>query len=411
MSSVIWNAIPSARPNRPSPPRRRCRAGRRPRTASRSSARSARGSPRRVVSGSCACRRCIASPRARQSAASASSATASRRPSRRAPRTRGRTGSRPSPAPRRAVADHADARPRRNSAPSIRSSWTSVAMWTSSTAAPAATEARSPGGAARKTSSGRSRLPPAASASRADRGRRDPDALHRRLQPLLELLEVGVQPGRLADRRERVTPSPPRCAARRSRRRTVRHRTSSKPGRAQQRRELVRAGEPAHARRQVRVRGAALQHLPEQRDEPVEPEPVERREHAAGLRDLEDRRRRPPGASTRRELGEPALEVGDVADAEPDRRRVEARRPRTAARARRPGPTRSRVDFAPRALEHPRREVEPGDGAARRARRDREVAGAAARVEHAGRPPHDRAAVARRQRWSSPTVITRFITS
>ena len=37
--------------------------------------------------------------------------------------------------------DHADARPRRHAAPSMRSSCTRVAMWTSSTATPAATAA------------------------------------------------------------------------------------------------------------------------------------------------------------------------------------------------------------------------------------------------------------------------------
>src|SRR5581483_10507925 len=59
----------------------------------------------------------------------------------------------------------AAARPRRTRAPSMRSSWTSVAWCTSSTATPAANGGGASSGAARYASAGRSRLPPAASAS------------------------------------------------------------------------------------------------------------------------------------------------------------------------------------------------------------------------------------------------------
>ena len=90
-----------------------------------------------------------------------------RRP--RARRTRTRRGSRrPTSAASGPKTDQAAGAPRRMRAPSTRSSWTSVAMWTSSTATPAASGgAVSARGEARKQSSGRSRLPPAASASPA----------------------------------------------------------------------------------------------------------------------------------------------------------------------------------------------------------------------------------------------------
>ena len=57
----------------------------------------------------------------------------------------------------------------------------------------------------------------------------------------------------------------------------------------EQRGELLGAGEATHARREVRVRAPAGEHLAEQRHDPVEPEREERPQDASGLRDLEDR--------------------------------------------------------------------------------------------------------------------------
>ena len=90
---------------------------------------------------------------------------------------------------------------------------------------------------------------------------------------------------------------------------------------------------------------------------------------------------RPPGRSTRRSSCSPCSSSDEVADAEADRRRVER-----LVRERK----RERVAFDPlelgslaaRALEHRLREVEPRDLSARCRRRDREVAGSAAGVEH-----------------------------
>src|SRR5581483_6261020 len=133
----------------------------------------------------------------------------------------------------------------------------------------------------------------------------------------------------------------------------------------------------------------AAEQLAEQRNDAVEPDPVERREEPARGRDLED-----PGPAARGEhaaqLGQTLLQVGDVADAEADGRRLE-----------RPGLEREGEQItldprrlgqlAPRAREHPRREVEPRHlPGARLARRDREVPGAAAGVEDAVARPNDR---------------------
>src|SRR5262249_53682331 len=57
-------------------------------------------------------------------------------------------------------------------------------------------------------------------------------------------------------------------------------------------------GEAADARRKVGVRGAALEQLPEQRHDPVEPDAVERRQEPRRRGDLEDAEP-PAGTSTR----------------------------------------------------------------------------------------------------------------
>src|SRR5262249_22785939 len=152
--------------------------------------------------------------------------------------------------------------------------------------------------------------------------------------------------------------------------------------------KLLRTGEALDARGKVRVRGAALQDRPEHRHDPVEPDAVERREHAARLRDLEygdaaAGHEHPP------KLAQAAVEVGDVADAEADGRRLDravAERKREHAPL---DPDRG-GKLAARTLEHPRREVETGDDAPGTCARDSEVAGATARVQDTIAGPHDR---------------------
>ena len=182
-------------------------------------------------------------------------------------------------------------------------------------------------------------------------------------------------------------PVPLRCAARRSTHRTAGTRPRE-AGLLQAVDELLGAREPLHRRGQVRVRGASRQHLAEQRDDAVEPERVEGPGEAARLGDLEDR---DPAARLQHaaELAEREVEVGDVADAEADGCRVEGlvgerEREQVALH-----PVERRL--AARAGEHALREVEPGDPVrARLEIGDREVAGAAGRVEHTVAGAHDR---------------------
>ena len=178
------------------------------------------------------------------------------------------------------------------------------------------------------------------------------------------------------------------------------------PGRPQQPGQRLRVREAADAGGQVRVRLAALQHLAEQRHDPVEPEPVERRERPGRLRDLEDRRRDRRATSTRRELREPALEVGDVADAEADGRRLEravleGQREHVALDPRRPRPTSAARARASAARSRARSPLPPTRTCARpRGRRCRSRR--RARGRPAGRPPPPRsAASAGRARRSS----------
>ena len=158
-------------------------------------------------------------------------------------------------------------------------------------------------------------------------------------------------------------------------------------GTLEQRGEVVGAGEAAHARREVRVRLPAGQHPPEHGHDAVEPEPEERPEEAARPRDLEHGHL-PAGSEDAGQLAQTALQVGEVADAEPDGRRVELavaerQRERVALHPL------DRAGLLPRPFEHLLREVEPDDASPAPLGLDGEVTGAAARVEHAIPRPHD----------------------
>ena len=113
----------------------------------------------------------------------------------------------------------------------------------------------------------------------ADLGDEPRVRVDRRGQAHLEVLEVGVEAGRLADRREAHFGDPDV-----QRNDPARERAPAdvlEAGSAQEAGELVGAGKTAHAGGKVRVRGAAGKDLAEQRHEAVEPEPVERREQPA----------------------------------------------------------------------------------------------------------------------------------
>ena len=264
----------------------------------------------------------------------------------------------------------------------------------------------------RKQSSGRSRLPPAASASRGD-VRREPLAAPDRLrEPRLELGHVGGEARGRVDARAFITLASPsvqrddRAASSRNRRRRSRRaraapRAPRRPG--------TGAPTPAGTSRRRRPGSSAA----EQRARSGRTRA--RRTAAARPRGCVISRiaSRPPGRSTRRELAQRQLEVGDVADAEADRGGVEGSSSANGRASRSPSTHSKAGRLAPRALEHPRREVEPGHARARprggrrprgrRCRRRRR-----ARGRRAARPP---AAASRRQRRSRPAVITRFIAS
>ena len=163
---------------------------------------------------------------------------------------------------------------------------------------------------------------------------------------------------------------------------------SLEPALVDQRREILGAREAADARRQVRVGLPARQHAAEQRHDAVEPEREERLQDPARLRDLEDREPA-AGPQDAPQLAEAGTEIGDVAHAEADRGGVEAR-VRVGQREHVALDPLDRVRLAPRPHEHLAREVEPRDDAALALGGDREVARAAARVEHAGAGLDDR---------------------
>ena len=250
---------------------------------------------------------------------------------------------------------------------------------------------RSPRPAAqRKTSSGRSRLPPAASASSPTVG---DDARMRRdraLEPLLELVEVRRRARASRGSSRAPAHAPPRVERDDPAGEAAGTRTSPKPV-AHQRGELVRAGEAADARRQVRVRRAARQHLAEQRDDPVEPERVERRERPARPRDLEDRRggRRARARAAARAIAALRGRRRSGRRSRPSPRRTTPSANGSSSRSPRTHSSCGRL--APGALEHPLREVEPGHlrrracAPRRRGRPSRSTR--RARGRPAGRPP------------------------
>ena len=216
--------------------------------------------------------------------------------------------------------------PRRTRAPSIRSSWTSVAMWTSSTAAPAATDGRAPAGAERNVSIGRSRLPPAVERLGADLGDEARVPGHRRVEELLDLVQVlGEARGGADDRR----------AWRSSRRRRVerddRAAEEPEPAPSNPVSSISAARSSAPGKRRT-LAGRYVYALP----------PGSTRPRSGTIRSNQSEKNgfsgprgwvisriasRPPGRRTRRSSSSAALEVGDVAHAEADRGRVEARRP------------------------------------------------------------------------------------
>ncbi len=268
MSSAIWNAIPrlsAVRPEllvaagaeqarrldqlaglQPAP----LEVGRRPACRGRASAASA--SPRRAR-GTAPHRR-ASTPRPR-------------RRSPRARRTRTRRGSRPRPSRRRRrTPTTLRASPRRRRAPSTRSSCTSVAMCTSSTATPAGTDGSAR--AVRKQSSGRSRLPPADERLAGDllrepRPRRDGAARAPPRPPPC----TPARPGVACTWASWVTAATPVCNA------TIeppssRNSTPLEPARLEQLDQPLGRREALHRRRQIRVRRPSRQDPAEQRARP-----------------------------------------------------------------------------------------------------------------------------------------------
>ena len=230
-----------------------------------------------------------------------------RRPPPRARRTRGRRGSRrprfaaPSPCAAQAVG-----RPRRRSAPSSRSSWTSVAMCTSSTAAPPRRRARrrARSAACEEDEHRRSRLPPAASVSvpiaptspgcEPTDCSSAPRAAPGSLEPGAErtVASAFMRARRSVERDDPAAEQPPAYLA------EARARASPSPS--------SRGREAAHARREVRVGRAAGKRLSEHRHDPIEPEAEEGRSTPLGCV-ISRQPSRPPGRSTRAQLAQPAL--------------------------------------------------------------------------------------------------------
>ena len=222
---------------------------------------------------------------------------------RQAPRTPGRTGSRRPPCAASSPCSlQAAARPRRTAAPSIRSSWTSVAMCTSSTATPAANRRRRP----RETTRGtRARAAAACRRPRERRlrsRRRGPDTARRHGRARSSTSRRGSR--RAPERRERLS------SARHGLMRGPTCRATIPPPRSaiahvleacalEERREIVRPREAPHARGKVRVGLPAREGRARERDEDVEPEAEERPQDAARTRDLEHREL-PPGAQDTR---------------------------------------------------------------------------------------------------------------
>ena len=263
-------------------------------------------------------------------------------------------------------------------------------MCTSSTATPAATGGSRPGGAERKTSSGPQALAAGGERLVADLGDDARMRADRPLEPLLELLEVGVEPRRLADLGERAHRAVPGVQRDDPAREAAGTRTSPKPARAISAASSVRPGEAPDAGRQVRVGRATWKQLAEQRHDSGRTRAGRRRERAARTRDLEDPE---PAAGTQH-----AAELAQRRA----RRSSTLRTPKPTVAASKPPSPNGSASRSPRthsssgALRRARssialREVEAGHASHPLARAaTREVAGAAAGVEHAVAGPDDR---------------------
>ena len=186
-------------------------------------------------------------------------------------------------------------------------------MWTSSTAAPAATEGRR-----RPEPRGTSASVAAAchlhSAPPADVGDEAGMPGDRPVEELFDLVQIVRGPARprTVSRVALIVPSP--CGGQRSSRR--------RDGTGVPRiRSVDQAPDPprpgsANARREVRVRLPTREHAAEKRHDPVEPEREEGLQRPARLRDLEDREPA-AGAEDAPKLDGAAREVGDVAMPKP----------------------------------------------------------------------------------------------
>ena len=260
-------------------------------------------------------------------------------------------------------------------------------MWISSTATPAASDGSESAREERKTSIGRRRLPPADRASEPTAAATPGWLATVSCSRSSSSSRYDSSPGASRIEASTVT-ARPRCAARRCRPRGP---VGDVPeaGGAEQPGELLRAGKAPDARGQIGVGGPALQRLAEQRDDMVEPEPVERRQRPRGRRDLENAEPA-VGSQDAPELDERGGKVGDVTDAEADRGGIEAR-VRERQREQVPFDPGNRLLLGAGALQHAGREVEPHDltGAGLHGGHG-EITGAAAAVEHAIARPHDR---------------------
>ncbi len=228
-------------------------------------------------------------------------------------------------------------------------------------------------------------LPAGSERARADLGDEARVARDGALELRLDLARYSSRPGAARTTSSAVMGSSPRGARRSHRRGAGSARPRSRRARRAPRDR--RGREATDARREVRVRLAAREHAACERHEHVEPEPEEGPQDAARPRDLEHREL-PAGTQHARELAQAALEIGEIAHAEADRRRVELavgerERERVAL-----DPL-DRAGLLPRALEHPLGEVEPDDAPATPLGLDGEIARTAARIEHAVARPDD----------------------
>ena len=307
-------------------------------------------------------------------------------------------------------------------APSSTSSWTSVAEWISSTATAARSTPSSPcsgSPAARKTSSGRSRLPPARIVAPACSASSSPCEPRERLEALLEPRHQrrDVRAAGLDERQHllgaahRTVPEwsammPPAVRI---------QRTSSSPAACHPRRQRLGRREALDRARQVGVGVGVAGDLAERRHDPVEPDREERRQRRPlRHRDLEhdDAPARPHDA---RHLGQPAVEVGEVARAEADGggveavvrvRQLERIRPLPAHR----GGLRARATSSIGSEKSDPTTV-PG-GPTRRA--SSTARSPVPLATSSALPPGSsaaRSAARSRQRWCSPAVMTEFIRS